>query len=105
MKKNMIAGVALVMGLLSVGAVSASASGSCCSDGTCGDKQSVQQFTQETTALSNALKAKDLELRELLGYDSYNIRKADSLEAELKELKAKIKVAAEKYGISSCCIS
>lgn len=105
MKKNMIVGVALAMGILSVGAVSASASGSCCSDGTCGDKQAVQKFTQETTALSNALKAKNLELRELYGYDSIDIRKADSLEAELKDLKGKIKVAAEKYGISSCCIS
>ncbi len=105
MKKNMIVGVALAIGILSVGAVSASASGSCCNDGKCGDKQAVQQFTQETTALSNALKAKDLELRDLYSYDSINIRKADSLEAELKELKAKIKVAAEKYGISSCCIS
>ena len=105
MKKNMIVGVALAMGILSVGVVSASASGSCCSDGSCGDKQAVQQFTQETTALSTALKAKDLELRELNGYDSIDIRKAGSLEAELKELKAKIKVAAEKYGISSCCIS
>jgi len=101
----MIVGVALAMGMLSVGAVSASASGSCCSDGKCGDKQSVQQFTQETTALSNALKAKDIKLRELYSYDSIDIRKADNLEVELKELKAKIKVAAEKHGISSCCIS
>lgn len=105
MKKNMIVGVALAMGILSVGAVSASASGSCCSDGKCGDKQAAQQFTQETTALSNALKAKNLELSELYGYDSIDIRKADILEAELKDLKGKIKVAAEKYGISSCCIS
>lgn len=105
MKKNMIIGVALAMGMLSAGAVSVSAAGSCCGDGKCGDKQAVQQFTQETAALSSALKAKDIKLRELNSYDSIDIRKADKLEAELTELKDKIKVIANKYGISSCCIS
>lgn len=105
MKKNMIVGIALAMGVLSVGAVSASAAGPCCGDGACGDRQAAQQFTQETAALSNALKAKDLELRELNSYDSIDVRKADELEAELKELKGKIKVVATKHGISSCCIS
>lgn len=105
MNKNMIVGIALAMGILSVGAVSASAAGPCCGDGTCGDKLAAQQFTQETAALSKALKAKDLELRELNGYDSVDFRKTDALEAELKELKGKIRVIAAKYGISSCCIS
>ena len=101
----MIVGIALAMGALSFGAISASAAGSCCSDGKCSDKQAIQQFTQETAALSSALKAKDIELRELNGYDSIDIRKADQLEAALKELKGKIKVIADKFGISSCCIS
>jgi peptidoglycan hydrolase CwlO-like protein len=105
MNRNMIVGLALAMGILSVGAVSASAAGPCCGDAPCGDKQAVQQFTQETTALSNALKAKDLELRELNSYDSIDVRKADELEAELKELKGKIRVIATRHGISSCCIS
>lgn len=105
MKKNMIVGIALAMGVLSVGAVSASAAGPCCGDGMCGDKQAAQQFTQEASALTNALKAKDLELRGLNSSDSINIRKADELEAELKELKGKLKVIATKHGISSCCIS
>lgn len=105
MNKQMIVGIALAMGILSVGAISASAAGSCCNDGKCTDKQVVQQFTQETAALSSALKAKDIELRELYGYDGIDIRKVNDLEAELKELKGKIKVVAEKYGIPSCCLS
>ncbi|MDD2733623.1 MAG: hypothetical protein PHF56_06750 [Desulfuromonadaceae bacterium] len=105
MKKNMIIGLAFAMGILSVGAVSASASDSCCSDGKCTNKQIVQQFTQESVALSSALKAKDIELRGLYSYEGIDLRKVDELEAELKELKNKIKVVAEKYGIPSCCLS
>jgi len=103
MKKNMIVGIALAMGILSVGAISASAAGSCCNGGKCTDKQVVQQFSQETAGLTSALKAKDLELRELYGYDSYDTRKVDELEADIKGLKDKIKVVAEKYDIPSCC--
>ena len=103
MKKNMIVGIALAMGMLSFGAISASAAGSCCNDGKCTDKQVVQQFSQETAGLASALKTKDLELRELYGYDSIDIRKADELEVEIKELKGKIRVVAEKYDIPSCC--
>jgi peptidoglycan hydrolase CwlO-like protein len=103
MKKYMIVGIALAMGMLSFGAISASAAGSCCNDGKCTDKQVAQQFTQETARLTSALKAKDIELRELYSYDSIDIRKADELEAEIKELKGNIKVVAEKYDIPSCC--
>ena len=103
MKKNMIVGIALAMGMLSVGAVSASAAGSCCNDGKCTDKQVVQQFSQETAGLASALKAKDIELRELYGYDGLDIYKVSELEAEIKELKGKIKVVAEKLNISACC--
>ena len=105
MKKNMIVGIALAMGMLSVGALSASAAGSCCNDGTCTDKQVSQQFSQETAGLTSALKAKDIELRELYSYDSIDIRKADELEVQIKELKGKIKIVAEKHGILPCCLS
>lgn len=105
MKKKMIVGIALVMGMLSVGAISASAAGSCCNDGKCADKQVVQKFTQETAALSSALKAKDIELREQNSYDSINMSKVNDLEAELKELKGKIKAVAEKHGLPTCCLS
>jgi len=105
MKKNMIIGVALAMGILSVGAISASAADSCCSDGKCADKQIVQKFTQETAELSSALKGKNIELREQYSFDGIDINKVNELEAELKELKGKIKVVAEKYGITACCLS
>jgi peptidoglycan hydrolase CwlO-like protein len=105
MKKKMIVGIAMAMGMLSVGAISASAAASCCNDGKCADKQVVQKFTQETAALSSALKAKDIELREQNSYDGINMNKVNDLEAELKELKGKIRVVAEKYGLPSCCLS
>ncbi len=103
MKKNMIAGIALALGMLSVGAVSASAAGSCCIDGKCSDEPTVQQFKKEAAALNSALKAKDIELRELAGYSTYDVRKQDALEEEIKEIKAKISVVGEKYGIPACC--
>lgn len=105
MKKKMIVGIALAMGMLSVGAISASAAGSCCNDGKCADKQIVEKFTQETTALSGALKAKDNELREQNSYDGIDINRVNKLEAELKELKGKLKVVADKYGLPACCLS
>lgn len=103
MKKNIIVAT-LAMGILSVGALSASAAGSCCKEGTCADKQSVQQFKQGTSALTSALNAKNFELRELYGYDSINSRKISQLEAEIADLKSQIKLVAEKEGIRTCCL-
>jgi len=99
MKKNMIVGIALAMGILSVGALSASAAETC---GKCAEQQAIQQFTQETAPLNSALKAKDLELREQNSYDSIDIHKVSALESELKELKDKINAAADKLGIPAC---
>ena len=89
--------------MLSVGAGSASAAGSCCIDGKCSDQPTVQQFTKETAELRSALKAKDIELRELAGYDTYDFRKQQALEEELKTLKAKISAVGQKYDIPACC--
>ncbi|TWJ19729.1 hypothetical protein [Geobacter argillaceus] len=105
MKKIMIVGIAMTMGILSVGAVSASADGSCCSSAKCTDKQVVQQFSQETAPLSSTLKAKERELREQYGYEGIDIRKVNDLEADIKELKSKIKLVADKYGLPNCCLS
>lgn len=99
MKKNTIIGMALALGILSVGAFTASAADTC---GKCADSQALQQYQQETGTLSTTLKAKDLELRELNGYDSYDTRKASELEAEIKELKDKINASATKYKIPPC---
>jgi hypothetical protein len=105
MKKDMAIGIAIALGMLSVSAVSASAAGSCCETGKCTDKQVVQKFTQETSALHSALKAKDIELREQYGYEGIDYRKIQDLEAAIHELKGKIGVAGEKYGIPPCCRS
>ena len=99
MKKNMIAGIAMAVGILTLGALSASAAEPC---GKCSDKQAVQQFTQDTAALTSVLKAKDIELREQYAYDSIDPRKVSELEEELKELKDKINATAQKYGIPAC---
>jgi len=53
MKKNMIVGIALAMGILSVGAISASAADTC---GKCADNQAIQQFKQETDSVTSTLK-------------------------------------------------
>lgn len=99
MKKTTIVGIAMAMGILTVGAVSASAAGSC---GKCADKQAIQQFTQETAALTSALKTKDIELREQYSYEGIDTSKVSALEDELEELKNKLNAAALKYGIPAC---
>lgn len=99
MKRNMIVGIALAMGMLSIGAISASAADSC---GKCADKQAVQQFIQETDALTATLKAKNLELRGLYGIDGLDTNEVNRLQAEIKELKDKINASASKHGIATC---
>ena len=105
MKKNLIVGIALALGVLSVGAVSASAASSCCNEGKHADMQNVQQFSQETARLSNELKAKDIELREQYGFDGMDTNKVSVLEADIKELNGKIKLIAAKYDLQHCCLS
>jgi len=99
MKKHKIVGIVMAMGILTMGAISASAADAC---GKCTDKQAVQQFTQETSALTGALKAKDSELRELYSYDSIDMHKVNSLERDIKELKDQINAAAQKHDIHAC---
>lgn len=104
MKTHKILGIALAMGMLSVGAV-ASAASSCCNDGKCTDKVVVQQFSQETAGTASLLKAKEIELRALYGYEGIDTQKAAELESEINVLRSKIKASAEKHGISPCCRS
>ncbi len=105
MKAHKILGIALAMGMLSVGAMSASAASSCCNDGKCTDKEVIQQFSRETAETAGVLKAKEIELRTLYGYEGIDSQKAAQLESEINGLKGKIKASAEKYGISPCCRS
>jgi hypothetical protein len=102
MLRKMIVGIAMAMGMFTVGALSASAADLCA---TCADREAVQQFTGETAPLTSALKAKDAELREQYAYDSIDTRKVSTLEGELKELKDRINAAAQKYNIPACCRS
>src|SRR5512138_335703 len=102
MEKNLVVGIAMAVGMLSFGALSASAAASASNVVTCTDKQSYQQFTQDTAGLASALKAKDIELREQYGYEGIDIHKVGALEAELKGLKDKINAAAQKHGIPAC---
>ena len=99
MKRNMIAGMAMALGILAVGAFSASAADTC---GKCADDKAVQQFTQETAGLRGTLKAKDLELRRQYAFDNINIYTVNALESEIRELNRQIDAAALKHGISAC---
>jgi hypothetical protein len=101
MKKQVLQ-ITTVAGLLLFGSLSAFAADSYYKRA---DKQTVQQFTQETSALTSALKAKEAELRELSIYtmnDSHiapgpDYGRISALEAEIKELKNKIDSVALKY--------
>lgn len=99
MKKNVIIGMALALGMLSVGAITASAAETC---GKCADSQSLQQFKQETDSLTSILKTKDLELRALYAYDGIDIQKVSVLEAEIKDLNDNINASATKFKIPPC---
>ena len=103
MKKQAVVGIALAMGMLSFGAMSASAANSCCNGGKCSDRQIVQKVVQETAGTASLLHAKEIQLRELYGQDGFEPQKAAELESEIQELKNHIKMVEEKYGISSCC--
>lgn len=104
MKKSLFISMAVLVGMFSFGALSVLAADSF---GYCMDKQAAQQFTQETAALSSALKAKEAELSDQNVYSigeasrtsSPDYGKINTLESEIKELKNKINASAKKYGV------
>lgn len=98
MKKQIIIGTALVAGLFSFGAF-ASAAEAC---ENCVDKQVLKKFTDETATLSTALKAKNLQLREVYAMESVDVHRVNQLEGEIKELRGKIDASADKLGIAPC---
>ncbi len=103
MKKNMVVGIAMAVGILSFSALSASAAGSDPSMDTCASKSAYQLFIQETSELTNELKNKEFELREQYSLSDYVDKyKEGELEAAQKELKSKINAVAQKYGIPAC---
>ena len=99
MRKNTIVRTAVVVGLLSFGALSASAAEAC---EKCTEKQVLRQFTEETAELTTVLKTKNFQLRELYGYDGFDVQKANQIETEIKNLKDKIKLSANKLGVFPC---
>lgn len=104
MNKKMMAVTAMALGMLSGGSVSAWAANSCCDGSKCADRQAVQQFQRETAETSGALQVKELELRELYGYDGIDSNRMTELQSEITGLKGQIRVIAKRYGVTSCCL-
>lgn len=103
MAKKLIV-TAMVMGIVSTGAFSASAA-DIYSKGT--DREPCGQYTMEVTKLAETLQAKNNELSEENSYgvsEAYTMKRPDvtkieMLESEIKVLKNKINAA----GIPECC--
>ena len=100
--KSIVAAAAAI-GMLPLGAaVTVSASPTYCME-----KQTLQQFKQETAGLFGALKAKEIELGEQAGYvavegnppTNQDVEKVFALESQINELRAKINEGVQKYGI------
>jgi hypothetical protein len=107
MRKNTGLGIVIAAGMLSFGALSASAADSDFNMASCNSKQSYQQYTKETTGQISELKAKETELQALYGNDRYgngsiNGRTVSELNGEIKSLKNKINASAQKNEIMDC---
>ena len=93
----------VALGLLVGSSAYAAACGACGDGAKCQDPQAVQQFRNETTALANELQAKELALRSEFAFEGINLNRADALEGEIKEIRAKIRSVADRFGFSACC--
>ena len=103
MRKHIIIGLAMAVGVLSFGTLSASAADSNPSMDTCSSQQANQQYIQEISGLTSELKNKDFELREQYSLSDYvDNYKINEIEADRKGLKDKIIAIAQKYGIPTC---
>ena len=103
MKRKTVVGIALMLGMLVTGSAHAAGCAMCGEVGKCKDPLAVQQFRNETAPLSTELKAKDGELRSLYATDSIDTNRAEALEAEIKEIKAKIHAVSDRLSIPPCC--
>lgn len=98
----------MAFGVVSMGAVAASAADSGTIIINRADKQAYKQFVQETAAVSAALKAKEAELNEQYAYRNYegglhegiDVAKINKLEADIHALKDKLNASAEKYDLT-----
>ncbi|MBI1919514.1 MAG: hypothetical protein HYS23_00385 [Geobacter sp.] len=103
MKKRVVVGIALALGVLAAGVSNAAACGACGENGKCSDPQAVQQFRNEAAALLGELKVRDIELRYEYAKEGIDSNRISELEGEIKELKGRIIAVADKLGIPPCC--
>lgn len=99
MKTDRIIGMAVAVGMLAMGAFSASAAEPC---EKCAGREAMQQFSRETAGLAATLNAKDSELRGLYSSDSVDTHRVSELEAQIRALKGEIGAAAGKLAIHDC---
>ena len=101
MKRNVVAGLALALGLLSLNPVASSAA----ETSNCAKKAAMQEFARETAPLAQSLKAKELELRKQHAYEGVALIDLSRLEAEIKDLQNQMRSVAQQKGLEPCCAS
>lgn len=104
MKRRAVIGMVVALGLFVGSSAYAVACGTCGEGGKCKDPRAVQQFGNETADLAAELKAKDLELCKEYGMEGIDTNRTGALESDIRELRARIRVVADKLGFAACCI-
>ncbi len=103
MKKTMIAGMAVLIGLMISGSVYAMGTGGWHDMGFTAvanlNIDSVKKFLKDTTDARNELILKRIELMKAYGAQEVNYDKIASIQKEIIDLKTKILDAAKKYGL------
>ncbi len=103
MKRKMIAGMAVLMGLMMSGSVYAMGPGGWHGMGFTAvanlNIDSVKNFLKDTTSARNELILKRIELIKAYGAQEINYDKIASIQKEIIDLKTKILDAARKYGL------
>lgn len=97
MKRSMIAGLVIVIGLLLTSAVYAWWAGY----GTGTNIENVKKFQKETLSLRDDLMTKQFELQNEYNKPVPDTNRIATLRKEIIDLQAKIQAVAEKYGISA----
>jgi hypothetical protein len=103
MKKTMIAGMAVLIGLMISGSVYAMGPGGWHGMGFTAvanlNIDSVKKFLKDTTDARNELILKKIELMKAYGAQEVNYDKVASMQKEIIDLKTKILDTARKYGL------
>lgn len=101
MKRNVVAGFALALGLLSLNPVASFAA----DRSNCAKQAAMQEFAKETAPLAQSLRAKELELRKQHAYEGVALIDFSQLQAEVKDLQSQMRSAARDKGLEPCCES